>query len=300
MDLGLVREGGPWAKLKICFNPTVSIYVSLHWLLFLLVLFVHDEQKRPITVKDQAFCKGISAWETEGASQCDVASQRLFDVMLVSSGGVGSSAMFAAMAQEVSRKMNSGVDRDGLKHGLFHVTSAKLQRLVQNNHTVSCGARIYVYTFADAAASVFSLYRRKFHGDHNKKLHDKPFPPRCFPQNISQYVHDGIDYFGLESHFHSWMHGGVCSRKVPVFFLRSEGRSIPQVWEVLRTALIDPHQAFRGAQRPLNTSTSHYGQEENTARDYAKLQVIYERFQAQLDAMGYLSMAFNNEFKRLL
>lgn len=305
MDFELSREESLWAKLKRSFNPVIPAFITTV-ILFMIVGGRKNLEAYSFdggSVQTQAICTGISAWETEGAFQCEVSSQRLFDVVLVSSGGVGSSVMFAAVAKEVSIKLNSGVDRDGLKHRLFHITSSKLHALVQSNRTLSCGTRIFVFTFADAAASVFSLYRRNFHLAHNEKLHDKPFPPSCFPGNISRYADEGIDYFGLESHFHSWMHGGLCSQKVPVFFLRSEGRSIPRVWEVLRAAAIDPVQVFKvfePTQIAFNTSASHYGADERTATDYAKLQVVYERFQGQLDALGYLSMAFRNEFKRLV
>lgn len=217
----------------------------------------------------------------------------------MSSGGVGSSALFNEMKQ-VAQKINSAADRDSLKHRLFHITANRLVGMVVQNRTLSCGTRLFVYTFADAAASVFSLYRRNYQRAHNTKLHVKGFPARCFPSNTSVYANDGIDYLGLESHFYSYLHAGLCSEKVPVVFLRSEGRQIPAVWDYLAAALIDPLRSFNQSVIDLKINESHYARDEKTAGQFAKMQEIYAKLQEQLDSLGYMSIAFKNKLLRLV
>lgn len=239
-------------------------------------------------------------WESNAAFRCDDSEKRMFDVIIVSSGGVGSSALFASMSKEVSSKLNSAGDADALKHRLFHITSKRLGDMVQQNATLSCATRIFVYTFSNAAASVFSLYRRNFHTHHNSKLHDNPFPQRCFPSNTSTYANEGIDYLNLEAHFHSWLHGGMCSSKIPVVFLRSEARDIPSVWEHLRSLIQNPNEQIGSVFSALNISESHYATDEKTRAAYIKMQKIYQRLQEELDSLGYLSVAFKGIVRRLI
>jgi hypothetical protein len=263
------------------------------------VLFPHrtlDQGK----LHRSALCQSVVSWESNAALQCSAPPNRLFDVILVSSGGVGSSALFSDMKKEVTGKLNSDADTDTLKHRLFHITSQRLSVMLQKNVSLSCATRIFVYTFADAAASVFSLYRRDFHRHHNTKLHDRPFTQRCFPANTSVYASEGVDYLGLEAHFHSWLHAGMCSRKIPVFFLRSEGRQSPIVWDLLRSSLHDPGRIFASNHSELNISQSHYASDVKTSEEYAQVRKIYARLQSQLDSLGYLSMAFRRNLQRLL
>ena len=246
-------------------------------------------------------CKNSTTWENSGKSSCTRTSKPVFDVILVSSGGVGSTTLFESMERMVSKNLNSANDLDRLKHGLFYVTSNTLSHLVQAQKAETlCGTRIFVYTFGDAAASVFSLYRRKFHQKHNIKLRERPFPQNCFPANVSMYASHGIDYLGLENHFHSWFHGGLCSERVPVFFLRDEGRKIPRVWEILRDAVKYPYQQYSPDLLDLKIETSHYASDEETANDYARMKKIYSRLQDQLNSLGYLSIAFHNDYLRLV
>lgn len=286
-----------------------SILVSLMLTVLGLGIYIYIERERrgvrhplrvPGTLQASTLCEKIVSWESRAAQQCDDSSKRLFDIILVSSGGVGSSALFSAMKKEVTDKLNSHGDADALKHRLFHITSQRLSAMVQKNESLSCATRLFVYTFADAAASVFSLYRRNFHKLHNIKLHDKPFPQRCFPANTSVYASEGVDYLGLEAHFHSWLHAGLCSWKIPVSFLRSEGRHSPLVWDLLRSSLHNPGQNFLSNRSELNISKSHYATDLETAKEYAKMQTIYARVQSQLDSLGYLSMAFKGRLLRLV
>lgn len=295
----MVLENSVYVILASC----VASLVGVPFLIVSLLAHSFTPKAFPFVsgnMHTQRICKVTSSWETIGAVHCNISSTRMFDIVLVSTGGVGSTAMFETMATHVSRRLNYDNDMDGLKHRVFPITSSRLQELVQTKHNISCATRIFVYTFGDAAASVLSLYRRLFHAYHNIKLNNRPFPDRCFPSNISQYADDGVDYFGLENHFMSWMHGGMCSLNVPVFFLRSEGRSIPKVLEILKTAVINPHQAFEGSIMTLHINASHYASNVSTAGDYAKVQLMYQRFQRQLDALGYLSMAFKSNVKRLV
>ena len=234
----------------------------------------------------------------EDTLQCSAPSNRLFDVILVSSGGVGSSSLISDLREDY--KLNNRSDADALKHGLFHSTSQLLTAMVEKNESVSCATRLFVYTFADAAASVFSLYKRNFHEYHNTKLHDRPFPSRCFPASTSVYASEGVDYLGLEAHFHSWLHAGICSSKVPVLFLRSEGRQSPLLWDLLRSLLHNPRQAFLSNHSELHISKSHYATDMETSKEYAEMKTIYAGLQSQLDSLGYASLAFKGTLQRLL
>lgn len=234
------------------------------------------------------------------AVDCDDSSKRMFDVIIVSSGGVGSTSLFNTTKERVSSKLNSEGDLDDLKHRLFHVTSEHLADMVNRNTSVSCATRMFVFTFSNAAASIFSLYRREYHYYHNIKLHEEPFPDAIFPPDSLTYANGGIDYFNLEAHFHSWLLGGICSKTIPVVFLRSEGRHRPLVFEMLKSLLADPHNTIDPELHPLHTSESHYATDEETAESYGKMRQMYARFQTELDALGYMSVAFQGTLKRLI
>jgi len=245
-------------------------------------------------------CEILTSWEQEAAVNCDVPSRRMFDVVLVSPGGVGSSALFSSMATNVSEKLNNLDDLDGLKHRLYHTTIENLSTMIKNNTNFTCATRMFVYTFADAASSVFSLFRREFHEEHNIKLNDRAFPRNCFPGDVFTYAEKGIDYLNLEPHLYSWIHGGICSSRIPVLFLRSEGRNISQVWETLRLFLAYPSQRIQPDILKLRISESHYATDEEYSEAYVKMQMGLARFQSYLDSLGYLSVAFQGTFKRLI
>lgn len=252
----------------------------------------------PGTMQASTLCEKIASWESRAAQQCDDSSKRLFDIIIVSTGGVGSSNLISDLREDY--KLNNRSDADALKHGLFHSTSQLLTAMVEKNESVSCATRLFVYSFADAAASVFSLYRRNFHEYHNTKLHDRPFPSRCFPASTSVYASEGVDYLGLEAHFHSWLHAGICSSKVPVLFLRSEGRQSPLLWDLLRSLLHNPRQAFLSNHSELHISKSHYATDMETSKEYAEMKTIYAGLRSQLDSLGYASLAFKGTLQRLL
>ncbi len=285
-----------------------SILVSLISLgLVLYIIYIergrlgvkHPLQIRgPGTMQASTLCEKIASWESRAAQQCDDSSKRLFDIIIVSTGGVGSSSLISDLREDY--KLNNRGDADALKHGLFHSTSQLLTAMVEKNESVSCATRLFVYTFADAAASVFSLYKRNFHEYHNTKLHDRPFPSRCFPASTSVYASEGVDYLGLEAHFHSWLHAGICSSKVPVLFLRSEGRQSPLLWDLLRSLLHNPRQAFLSNHSELHISKSHYATDMETSKEYAEMKTIYAGLQSQLDSLGYASLAFKGTLQRLL
>lgn len=310
------KATAPWDFLGNSFAKPIDLRANGHRFLFVLLtsliiltfLLLKSSVPKSFTLRVEDYrsppifpvCQSATAWEANAASRCDNPEKRKFDVVLVSSGGVGSSALFASVRKEVSSKLNSAGDADALKHRLFHITSKRLHSMIQKNATLSCATRIFVYTFSNAAASVFSLYRRNFHTHHNTKLHDKPFPQRCFPSNTSTYANEGIDYLNLEAHFHSWLHGGMCSNKIPVVFFRSEARDVPLVWRTLRSLIQNPNEQISPVFSPLNISQSHYLTDEKTSAAYIRMQKIYQRLQDELDSLGYLSVAFKGILRRLI
>lgn len=246
-----------------------------------------------------AFCDTIVEWEKHAALSCDDSRSRLFDVVMVSTGGVGTTSTIEKLQQDW--RINSIVDDDSLKHRPFHLTTKTLEGLVQTNSMVACATPLFVYAFGDIAGSVFSLYRRPgFAEAQNLKTNEYPFPDTCFPKDAFEYAREGVDYLTIESHFHSFLHGGLCSKKVPVFFLRIEREMAPGVWDTLQRAIQNPLQEFEQNITPATPIVSHYSTDAGTSASYQTLFEVYERVQKQLNSLGHLSVAFNGKLTRLL
>lgn len=282
-----------------------SVFLLIIGLMFLLKTCACEQRLLELHTNssirdDPIFCSGIAGNLSSVAFDCEFQSRRLFDVVLVSTGGVGSSSIFSDFQQRVSSRINSAGDHDGLKHRPYRRTIERLRMIMGRKQGISCSTAMFVYIFDDVAASVLSLYRRNFHLAHNKKLNDVPFPLECFPKLSTMYAGSGIDYFNLQAHFHSWLLGGLCSHQIPVFFFRSTSRNILQLWEILSAASQGNLGPYNTSEIPRETSTSHYKRDERTKADYYALKNTYKVLQEELDSLGHLSVAFNGYLRRLV
>lgn len=232
-----------------------------------------------------------------------------FDAVLVSPGGVGSSTLFTNLSLIGLERLNNGSDRDGLKHGLYYLEMGRIDNYIKRKRQSNeqCATKLLIYTFDQAAASVFSLYRRNFHLAHNKKLHKTPFPAGCFPNDVVSYSNINIDFLGLEDHFMSWVMGGLCDSEVPVVLLRSSYRSNSDAIQAVSESLMEIYSSKREIDidtltpklKTLMVEDSHYLLGE-TAASFQKLQKFYAGFQKKLDSLGYMTVLFNGKYKRLV
>lgn len=242
------------------------------------------------------------------AAKCNSYS---YEAIMVSPGGVGSSTLFRNLTRNVGMKsINNEDDIDELKHAIYPVEMERIARLFKekNYSADNCATKMFIYTYNQAAAAVFSLYRRDYHLDHNIKLRVAPFPEKCFPENIGEYVNSGIDFMGLEDHFISYLMGGLCWSDVPVVFLRSNYRhnedASKAVVKMLR--ILNEHQGEIDVEslqpdiKELEIEESHYAKEEETREDFLKLQKFYADFQKKVDSLGYMSIFFRNKYLRLV
>lgn len=240
------------------------------------------------------------------ASKCDNYS---YDAILVSHGGVGSSSLFHNLINDVGMKsINDANDMDGIKHAIFPIEMQKINRLMQKQKTKTCATKMIIYTYNEAASAVFSLYRRKYHLHHNMKLHVNPFPRKCFPNNITEYVRAGIDFLGLEDHLNSYLMGGLCWSDVPLILLRSNYRNNLEaskaVARILKTMNECQGEIDIGSLKPdikeLQIMESHYANEEQTREDFKTLKKFYAEFQEKVDNLGYMSIFFRRKHLRLV
>jgi len=245
------------------------------------------------------FCSSLREWENNAAQSCSARDNRIFDAVLVSTGGVGTTSTLEALATKW--RVNSVVDSDGLKHRPFHTTTTELERMVLKNKSLECATPLFVYAFGDVAASIFSLYRRPgFAEAQNFKTREFPLPKSCFPSDIGDYINAKVDYLGIESHFHSYVIGGLCSASVPVLFMRVQRNLSPKVLKTIERAIENPIQSFERSHEKLAIKASHYELDSKTSEKYRKLHMIYKRLQRQLDDMGHLSIAFNGKVTRIV
>lgn len=245
------------------------------------------------------FCDSVRQWEEVAARSCAQGNKRLFDAVLVSTGGVGTTSMIENL--NTDWRMNSIVDDDGLKHRPFYVTTNVLEGMVLNDSSVECATPVFLYAFGDIAGSIFSLYRRPgFAEAQNFKTHEHAIPESCFPETVDEYVNAKVDYLNLENHFNSYIHGGICSSSIPVYFLRIQRDPVPQVLNVLKRVMEEPKQIFASNIQALHIKPSHYETDSQTSEKYKELSVMYERLQKQFDDLGHLSVAFNGKISRLI
>lgn len=247
----------------------------------------------------QPFCHSVRRWEENAAQSCEERNARLFDVILVSTGGVGTTSTLETLQSKW--RTNSIVDGDGLKHRPFHVTTAMLEAAVVGNSSLSCATPLFIYALGDITGSIFSLYRRSgFAEAQNSKTRENPIPDSCFPKDVAKYADDGVDYLNVESHFHSFIHGGICSSTVPVVFLRVEKEMAPKIVDMINSLIEKPHETLEEGILPLNVKPSHYSTDSSTSQTYEKLYSLYERLQMQIDDLGHLSVAFNGRITRMI
>jgi hypothetical protein len=240
----------------------------------------------------------------------------LFDAIILSAGGVGSTSLFLDLASVGFDRINAENDSDFLKHGLYRTCLSRLGRLLQRNRSKAnatlatrneCTTRFFIYTFDQAAASVFSLYGRNYQNAHNQKLRYKPLSRKVFPKDVQTYAKSNIDYLGLEAHFMSWFAGGLWESKVPIFFLRSSFRGRKEtktkVFSIMKRLLNDefsypvdiaPHI------EPLQVEPSKYLLDNSTSSAFKKMQLTYHGFQSTLDNLGYLTVVFQGRVLRLV
>ena len=254
-----------------------------------------------ILIRDNVreFCSSLREWENIAAQSCNKMDKRIFDLVVVSTGGVGTTSTLETLA--TNWRVNSVVDNDGLKHRPFYTTTTELKRMVLKNKSLECATPLFVYAIGDVAASIFSLYRRRgFAEAQNFKTREFPIPKSCFPSDIDGYINDKVDYLGIESHFHSYVLGGLCSVSVPVLFMRVERNLSPKVWKTIERAIENPIQSFEKNHEELEMTASHYEIDSKTSERYQKLHMIYKRLQRQLDDLGHLSIAFKGKVSRII
>jgi hypothetical protein len=161
-------------------------------------------------------------------------------VLVASSGGVGSSALFGLL-HELGFSTNDPHDHDRLKHGTFASTMARLRdakagtRLRRGWDALTkgeCSASDYmkvVYVFGDPVHAVWSILRRGLGNEMQKRTRAKPLADdsrglkflapclrkqqllhRSFScQSPEKYLAAGEDLLELEAHFDGWR-DGVC------------------------------------------------------------------------------------------
>jgi hypothetical protein len=242
----------------------------------------------------------------------------LFDALILSAGGVGSTSLFSDLAKSVGyERINDKDDKDHLKHTLYRTCIARLRDSSGHNGSKAdltsttavnqCLTRLFIYTFDQVAASVMSLYRRNYHFAHNKKLHHQAFPTGVFPEDVDTYADSQIDYLDLEPHFTSWFMAGLWESQVPILFLRSSFRESNAtqvaVFKIMKTLLradpaaivnIEPHI------EPVVVKPSKYLLNDSTSLTFQKLQRTYDTFQSTLDSLGYLTIVFRGQVSRLV
>lgn len=236
----------------------------------------------------------------------------LFDAVILSAGGVGSTSLFLDLATVGFERINDKGDRDLLKHSLYRTCMSRLTRLQKRGRskanatlamTNECSTRLFIYTFDQAAASVLSLYGRNYQKAHNKKLRYKPFSSKVFPKDVQTYARSNIDYLGLEAHFMSWFAGGLWESKVPIFFLRSSFRGKEEtkakVFSVIKS-LLKNDVDMKPRIEPLQVERSKYLLDNSTSPTFKKLQITYHGFQSTLDNLGYLTMVYQGQVLRLV
>lgn len=272
------------------------------------------EQSKFTTASWDLMCDFMSNHSFQGyhefikqPSQC---SKYSYDAILVSPGGVGSSTLFPNLTEVIGMKVNHPKDFDMLKHRLYPIEMDRLYKRMtrQKVNEGHCATKMFIYTYDQAAAAVFSLYRRNFHNSHNLKLHVTPFSDLCFPQTVKDYVASEIDFLNLEGHFMSWITGGLCWSDVPIVFLRSSYRLHLDSFEAVTKALHALHgikgdfdlKYLQPDLKELRVMESHYAQEERRRDDFLKLQQFYSDFQNKLDSLGYLSIFFKGKHLRVV
>lgn len=233
-----------------------------------------------------------------------------FDAVVVSPGGVGSSTLFGNLSRVGLNHLNSDVDSDHLKHGMYAIDMQRLDALIEEGVIPpgQCATRMFIYAFDSAAAGVFSLYRRNFHNAHNQKLNKRAYPAICYPQQVENYARARIDYMNLEQHFMTWLMGGLCHSNVPVVFLRSSFRTYEDVFQAVSESLLDIYSSgseldvdtLTPQLKPLEVQDSHYLTEKNTSKTFELLQRFYADFQQNLDGLGYLTVVFKRKYRRLV
>jgi hypothetical protein len=247
---------------------------------------------------------------SNGNGTCD---DFLFDAVILSAGGVGSTSLFLDLATVGFERINDKGDRDFLKHSLYHTCMNRLARLQKRGRsktnarlatTNECSTRFFIYTFDQAAASVLSLYGRNYQNAHNKKLRYKPFSTKNFPVDVQTYARSNIDYLGLEAHFISWFMGGLWESKVPIFFLRSSFRgkneTKAKVFNIMKRLLKNDVVGLEPRIEPLQVESSKYLLDNSSSPTFRRLQLTYHGFQSTLDNLGYLTMVFQGQVLRLV
>ena len=296
----IMKPKYPYVKRKRGVVFIVCSLVIAITIVLLYGIFNSGSKKFPEGRESLAgFCHSVTKWEEVAARSCARGNKRLFDAVLVSTGGVGTTSMIENL--HTDWRMNSIVDDDGLKHRPFYVTTKVLQGMVLNDSSVECATPFFLYAFGDIAGSIFSLYRRPgFAEAQNFKTHEYAIPESCFPETVDEYVKAKVDYLNLENHFNSYIHGGICSSSVPVYFLRIQRDPEPQVLNVLKRVMEEPKQIFASTIQTLHIKPSHYETDSETSEKYKELRSVYERLQKQFDDLGYLSVAFNGKITRLV
>jgi len=286
-------------KRNLTIIPFLFILVIILKKIYQGLSFLEDTKKvLPGKENLGEFCYSLAEWEKVGARSCERRDQRIFDIVLVSTGGVGTTSTIEGFKK--NWRLNSAKDEDGLKHRPFHVATKELARMVSTNSSVACATPLFIYVFGDVTGSVFSLYKRPGYAEaQNLKTREHPIPELLFPASIEKYVESKVDYLDIENHFHSYIHGGICSSSIPVFFMRVQREPVEAVLEILESFLKNPSYSFVKKLTALSIKPSHYETDSDTSEKYRELRGIYERLQGQLDSLGHLSVAFNGKIIRL-
>jgi hypothetical protein len=137
----------------------------------------------------------------------------LLDLIVCSYGGAGTT--FFMQFLEQYKKVNSPVNKDGLKHidrppSLTNLSNFKA-----------------LYMFGDPLNALISLFQRNYQSPHSHKLlvnypDIKPISRNC---TLADYLEEGVDKFKLEQHFDNWVNA---KKTYPIMFVKYE-----KMWENL-------------------------------------------------------------------
>ena len=130
------------------------------------------------------------------------------DVVVASSGGVGTTFLLTHLAQY--KKTNSNEDSDRIKHSplppISFNTNAK-----------------FVYVYGNPQLATISLFQRGHHHFHSMRLQrwiGKGTSPIPKEMTLHEYALIGTDRFYFKDHFYNWYHKYLAT--IPTLFIRYE------------------------------------------------------------------------------
>lgn len=188
------------------------------------------------TTTTPSFLKPVAVHNTFGAPRKN--KKKPPCVLVKSSGGVGSSAIFNLL-HELGIPTNDPHDQDRLKHATFAETLAQVRSIdtergkrrrgweALSRSECRGGFERAIYVFGDPVHAVWSLLRRGLANEMQKRTRSQALPPdsrlfnflapclkkqrllrRSFTcQSPEKYVAAGKDLLELEAHFDGWWDG---------------------------------------------------------------------------------------------